>query len=121
AISWHPRLPRAGHRPLKFLPTKDHMRSRTGSERAAAPPARHSRRSGVSSPPLPEEAAEFGASAGERAHVHPHARPHAGADRYLLDVGALRPGGLRLDDGVGEHPGVLQQLVVLEARLADPG
>ena len=60
-------------------------------------------------------------SSGERCDVNRNTGAHRGADRNLLHIHALRTGRLRLDDGVGECTGILQQLRLIKARLADAG
>src|SRR6266404_7753390 len=50
-----------------------------------------------------------------------HARAHRGGNRHALDVSALRAGGLRLGNRVGERLDVLHQLLFREGRLADAG
>src|SRR5690348_7491354 len=57
----------------------------------------------------------------QRADVHPHARSHRGADGHLLHVGAFRAGRLCPLDRISQRTCILNQLVVVEADLADPG
>src|SRR5215204_7285361 len=50
-----------------------------------------------------------------------HPRPHGRGDGDPLDIGALGAGGLRLLHRVGEGADVLDELALLERRLADAG
>src|SRR5215212_3581860 len=53
--------------------------------------------------------------------IHLHPRTHGRGDRDPLDIGALGAGGLRLLHRVGEGADVLDELALVERRLADAG